>query len=60
MLEISLQKDKQKGNRLPSRPQAFTVHLSTEEKNLFSILCSADIVNCNTPCTHNLLILIEL
>lgn len=53
-------KKTQKGNTLPSGPQASTVHLFTEEKKPFSIICSVDIVNCDIPCTQKLLILIGL
>lgn len=70
MLEILWEKKKpnkqqqqqknQKGNTLPSGPQASTVHLFTEEKKPFSIICSVDVVNCDIPCTQKLLILIGL
>jgi len=52
-LEISWQKEQEKGNRLHSRPQASTLRLFTEKNNQpCRTLCAADTGNCNIPCTQ--------
>lgn len=54
---------KRKTERKQAAQQTTGLHSASvhwRKKKPFRILCSVDIVNCNIPCPHKLLILTEL